>query len=160
MSRADGHRHAQAHGHKHTQTHGHKHTQTHGYKHAQTHGYRHTQGHGHTQAYAQAQTHGQAGHRHTDADAIVARLADRLSDDDRRRRVDDGDGELGAGGPGTLARLRLGLDCGIGEKQPVLRHAVRGAAFGSEADGFTAARAARARSSCVPAAPAADCWPA
>ena len=29
---------------------------------------------------------------HAHPDARVARLADRLSDDDRRRRVDDGDG--------------------------------------------------------------------
>ena len=94
VSRPDGD--ADPHGASHGDTHAD--AQTHSHEHAQAghrHAYGHAQAHGHTPAYGHAETYGNEdteAHGHANTHAIVARLADCLRDDDRRGRVDDGEG--------------------------------------------------------------------
>ena len=83
-SHGDTHADAQTHSHEHAQA-GHRHA----YGHAQAHGHRHTPAYGHAEAYGNEDTEA---HGNANTHAIVAGLADCLRDDDRRGRVDDGDG--------------------------------------------------------------------
>ena len=81
----DAHADAKAHGHLYAdaEAHGHLHSD------AKAHGHLHPDAEAHRHLHPDAEAHG---HSHPDAHAIGPRLADRLCDDDRRGRVDDGEG--------------------------------------------------------------------